>query len=895
MLRDWLPLGAGVALIVFALVLLVRSRNRFWEAEARVREVEDQARRNEAFQEHVGAVEEANLGLKGRIAALEEAERTVQTEMRRQQQLIELSQAVTGTLDRKALLPALMKKVRETFAFQSIGIFLYTADQTELQLAARDGLHPSQMEAQLSSEMGIPAIVATTRKPMLVSEAESDPRFAELLQKAEVHSALYHPIALEKHVHGVVCLWHKDRNAYTQRDLDFLGLVCGEAARALRNAEMYSELDARLNFIVTLWEASKNLNTSSVESDARSWRKQLDEVVASAAWLFGAEKAVLFRYDKGRRDLGVDLARGFDPARGPRLAAAVNQSQQGLPFFLRSPFQCKALGKDERFSDLQPVASAEGLHGMLWAPLNGRQRTVGALALFTSAPRVWTQMEMQWLDIFAGMLTVTLENISLFQDLASEKTQLQVLIDNVPEGVFTADAAGRVLTWNAAAMAITGWSLSEVSGRPCADFIRCQTVDEVWCGEKCPLKLAMDGAARYDSGVQNLAVVHRDGTRVPVFITSGPIRDEEGRIVGSILVFRDITKEKEIEQMKEDFLATITHDLKSPLASVMGYAELLLNPRLGEVNPGHREFIDAILRSSKTLQFLIDNILEITRMEAGQMTFNPGIFNLGTLIAEIQEMFLPLAAPKALRLDVEMEPAVIVRGDRDKLKEVFINLYSNAIKFTRPNGRILVQIQCAEDRATISFSDTGKGIAADQLARLFEKFAQVKSDEKRGTGLGLYIVRRILQAHGEEIEVSSEVGVGTTFRFGLARARTDGAENGQSAVLVVERDEETSEGVRRTLEEEGITTMLANSARDALRAVREGKPQLLVIDSQLPEIASENLLDELRAASSTEGHSLRVLLLCDWREESSPDADMHIYRPLDANELLRKVRALIQT
>ncbi|NDD29716.1 MAG: PAS domain S-box protein [Proteobacteria bacterium] len=576
-----------------------------------------------------------------------------------------------------------------------------------------------------------------------------------------------------------------------------------------------------------------------------------------------------------------------------RVASALNDSKAGLPFLLRAPFQVRNLVTDSRLGELAGFAEAEGTTSLLWAPLIGRQRTLGALALLTQGARSWTQMELQWLDIFANVLSVTLENTHLFQDLATEKSQLQVLVDNVPEGVFTTDAQGRVLTWNAAAHRITGWSLADVAGRRCAELIRCSTVEETWCETRCPLKIAMQTVARFDSGVHGVSLARADGTAVPVFITSGPIVSDDGTAMGAVLVFRDITKEKEIEQMKEDFLATITHDLKSPLASVMGYAELMLNPKLGPLNDNQQEFVQSILRSSKTLQFLIDNILEITRMEAGEMQFNPRAFNIGSVLAEIREMFVPLAAPKSLRLEVRCDDAIIVRGDRDKIKEVFINLYANAVKFTRPGGAITTTVEATDERVTIRVADTGKGIAADQIARLFERFAQVKSDERRGTGLGLYIVRRIIQAHEESVEVQSEVGVGTTFSFGLPRVRIQGGD--ALGVLVVDRDEETSATVQRILEEEGIATALANTARDALRAVSQRKPRVLLIDSQLPELTSENLLEELKSASSREGRELGILMLCNWREDVPVESERRVYRPPEATELLRKVRALIPT
>lgn len=892
-LAHAISLGLGAALSILGVGQVMKGRRLVHQGELRLREADARALTNEALEAEIRILTRDVSLAQARAEETRTALTSLEEESQRKQMLLEMGASVLDSLDLQSLLSALLKKLRELVVFSSAGVFLYNPDRTELSLCAAEGLFGEQMADQLKADVCLPAIVASTDKGIVVPDASSDPRFARLVESARVHAALYQPIAANRTVYGVICLWHFEPNAYTQRHLDLLASIAAEAARAIRNAETHQELGARLSFIVTLWEASKNLNTSSIESDAKAWRTRLAEVVNSAAFLFGAQKVVLFRYDKLQRALAGDLAVGVPEGRLAPLAAALNSSHVGLPFLLRAPLQVKRLQTEARFSELSAFAAESNLTSLLWAPLTGRQRTVGALALFSDVPRTWTQTELQWLDIFTNMLSVALENTDLFQDLAAEKSQLQVLVDNVPEGVFTTDRHGRVLTWNAAAHRITGWTPAEVVGLRCAELIRCQTVDQIWCETACPLQIAMGEAGRFDSGVHSVSILRADGEKVPVFITSAPVHDDGGEGGGAILVFRDITKEKEIERMKEDFLATITHDLKSPLASVMGYAELLLNPKLGEVNANQQEFVHSILRSSKTLQFLIDNILELTRMEAGRMQFNPRSFNLGGVLAEILEMFAPLAAPKSLRLEVSCDAGVVVRGDRDKLKEVFINLYANAIKFTRPGGRILTEVEVDDERVRIRVSDTGKGISVDQLPRLFERFAQVKTDERRGTGLGLYIVRRILQAHGETIDVHSEVGVGTAFSFGLPRVRTEGTAVVERGVLVLERDEETSDNVRRILEEQGIATALANSASDALRLVTQRKPQVLLVDSQLPELVSENLLDALKSASAREGQALRVVLLCDWREDSAVDADARVYRPLDESELLRRVRSLI--
>lgn len=889
---HWLMVGvvgailAGIGLFVY---FSMRSR-----VQRLATQVEDDARRAGEFQALIDKLNKLNTDLEHKNSELSSYRENLSDDVKRRDLLLDLTQSLTQTLELDKLLATMLSKIKEVVPFHAAGVFLYNQDRTDMAVASTEGLYEQEMASQLSPEIGIPAIVAQTNRPQIFTDIHADPRFIGICKNTRIQSAVYHPIALEGEVFGCICLWNMERDAYSKKEQGILHTVTSEGARAVKNAELYQELDSRLNFIVTLWETSKSL-TSSVDITSGAWEKTLEEVLTSSRYLFRSDKVVFFRYNKERRELAPWLTQGVSSEARAAIGVAINESPQSLPFFLQNPFQVKDIQKDNRFTRLAGVAAGEQIQGLLWAPLMGRNMTIGALALMTERPRVWTVMELQWVEIFAKVFSMALENIFLFQDLASEKSQLQVLIDNMPEGVFTTDLAGRVLTWNAAAQAITGWSLSEMAGRPCSEFIKCQTVDEVWCQRHCPLRLSMDTQHKFDSGVDSVFVVKRDGEhRVPVFITSAPIFNEEGKVAGSILVFRDITKEKEIEQMKEDFLATITHDLKSPLASVMGYTELLLNPKLGEINTTQKEFLEAIIRSSKTLQFLIDNILEITRMEAGKMVFNPGLFNLEALVSEIHEMFRPLASPKNLRLDMFVDDSLIVYGDREKMKEVFINLFSNAIKFTREKGVITVRVVPEHQSVTIMVSDTGKGIPQDQINRLFQKFAQVKSDEKRGTGLGLYIVKRIMDAHGQDVRVESREGVGTTFIFGLPRFKPDSVgRKSPDTVLVLERDRQMSEVVLRALTEEGIHAIQANTARDALKVTHDQRPEVLILDSQVPELRTDNLLTEVKKIAAAAGQDLRVLLICEWREEVPPEADAHIFRPVDSGELVRKVRILM--
>jgi len=860
------------------------------EERKKIVKVKDE--KTEEYKNLIKELENVNKKLKKDIDKVQKERDKADTSAKKTQLLLNISQNLSQNLDLQMILSATLTKIRELVVYHSGAIFFYDSDKSELYMAAQEGLYENEMQMNLRADIGIPSIVAQTMKPLVIKNTKSDPRFKTIEQTAKVNSAIYLPITHEKEVFGVICLWSMEENSYGDEDIQLLTTVTREAARSINNAELYKKLDTRFNFIITLWQISKNL-TSSLDLSA-SWEKVLEEVLKTTGYLFNSDKLIFFQYKKEVRELSPYIAINVSNATKKNFVIKLKQEMGPLPEFLVSNFQVHNIKEEARFSMITPFAVKEGFTSMLWSPLRGRNRLIGALALFSTESRKWTSEDIQWLDIFTNMFSMTLENVQLLIDLVSEKTQLQALIDNVPEGVYTTDANRKILTWNRAAEKITGFKMSEVTGNDCCNFIKCQNVESTFCKHNCPVRQAIEKKEKVDSGLENVFITSSQKDLVPVFLTSAPIFNEEGQVNGAIMVFRDITKEKEIERMKEEFLATITHDLKSPLASIMGYTELLLNPKLGTITRNQKEFLDAILRASKTLQILINNILESTRMEAGKMTFNPLLFKLSDLVMEISEMFRPLLAHKSLNFKSLVDTSIVVYGDREKIREVFINLISNALKFTPEGGLISISGVKLNGQAEVRVSDTGKGIPESEIPKLFQKFSQVKG-EKRGTGLGLYICKRILEAHEQNIWVESVVGEGTSFIFTLPTYKPTVDKNVEKSILIVEKDASLAETMERYLIQQGYKVNVASSYNEALDILDKNDqvPKVAVIDWHLPDNEALELMEYIRSDEKLE--DMALLLLCDYREEIGGDFDAVVNKPINFRDLLMKANAFAQS
>ncbi|NEQ21996.1 MAG: PAS domain-containing protein, partial [Microcoleus sp. SIO2G3] len=317
-------------------------------------------------------------------------------------------------------------------------------------------------------------------------------------------------------------------------------------------------------------------------------------------------------------------------------------------------------------------------------------------------------------------------------------------------------------------------------------FYRAGT-NQLYPREQIPMIRALRGER---SAVDDIEI-HQGNKIIPIESRGTPIFDENGNIAYAIAAFTDITQRRQAELAKSTFLAQMSHELRTPLNAILGFAQLMGNSSY--LPPEHQENLNIIARSGEHLLTLINQVLDLSKIEAGRMTLNEAKFDLYRLLNDLENMFQLNANNKGLHLLFErtVEVSQYVCTDEDKLRQVLINLLSNAIKFTTA-GRVSVRVSSVMDNGSLvmgngqkstnyqlpitnyqlhcEIEDTGVGIAPDELDSIFKAFVQVKADRKfqEGTGLGLTIARSFVQLMGGDISVSSQVGKGTVFKFDIA-------------------------------------------------------------------------------------------------------------------------------
>jgi PAS domain S-box-containing protein len=362
----------------------------------------------------------------------------------------------------------------------------------------------------------------------------------------------------------------------------------------------------------------------------------------------------------------------------------------------------------------------------------------------------------------------------------------RLLVESVRDyAIFALDPAGNILSWNEGAQRLKGYRAEEIIGRHFSTFY---PVEDIVAGKPAwELEVANHDGRYEEEGWR----IRKDGSRFWANVVITALRDDAGELVGFAKVTRDLTERRAAEErriadarrvaeaetanrLKGEFLAAMSHELRTPLNAIGGYAELIEIGIHGPVTPEQATALERIQRSQRHLLGIITDLLNYSRIEAGEMAYDAVAVPVHAVLETVLPLLEPQAAAKGIALENAPCPAgLVARADRLKVEQVILNLLSNAVKFTRTGGRIAVASGAAGDRVLISVRDTGPGIPADQQAAIFEPFVQLgrtHSSAHEGTGLGLAISRDLARAMGGDLMVESVLDAGSTFTLALPAA-----------------------------------------------------------------------------------------------------------------------------
>jgi len=390
-------------------------------------------------------------------------------------------------------------------------------------------------------------------------------------------------------------------------------------------------------------------------------------------------------------------------------------------------------------------------------------RMVGVAADITDRIRVEEAIQQAYRKLADLNLTLeervkarTLELEDVIRQVNNEKRKTDRIIDEITDGVIVTDVTGKILLINPAAQMLLG-NMRQAIPTDLSEVAHIPHLQEIFQNpaEAATKEVKVDDPA------------HRSPRALKA--TAVPLKDERGDLLGKVAVLHDITRFKEVDRLKSEFISQVSHELRTPLTSIKGYIDNLRDGIAGALKEKQVNYLDRMSQNADHLVCLINDLLDVSRIESGKMALNLTTLSLRDLVAEVINDLRPIAAEKQLEVIVKMfEVDSRIRGDHAKLEQVITNLLDNAIKYTPPGGRITITIQQDEQFLKTSVKDTGIGIPSEKQSRIFERFyriEQASSSNGKGTGLGLYIAKNLLEMHGAQIWVTSEVGKGSEFSF----------------------------------------------------------------------------------------------------------------------------------
>lgn len=519
------------------------------------------------------------------------------------------------------------------------------------------------------------------------------------------------------------------------------------------------------------------------------------------------------------------------------------------------------------------------------------------------------------------------ERTAALQNTLAEAHGLNAILDNLADGLLVTDTEGVITHFNPAFLAMYGLLGTDLNRLPCRELPVSGLAALVEQTQSHPEEVF---TAEVD------LVKERIGQVVATSIFKRASVHQAPTCFGSALLIRDVTVEKEIDQMKTDFISTVSHELRTPLTSVLGFASIIKEKLETDIFPSLTtddrklqktakrvtDNLNIIVTEAERLTSLINDVLDIAKMEAGKVEWQMQPLDPSELVDWAANSTAALFETSNLQFVSQIEPGLPqIVGDRNRLLQVLINLISNAVKFTE-TGTVTCQVKQERSSVCISIIDTGVGIALEDQPKVFEKFRQVGdtlTDKPKGTGLGLPICKQIVEHHDGRIWVESKPGQGSQFSFTIPTCANDNQaiaklnlgtlvkqlkehvittkstlDENRKTILVVDDDINIRELLRQQLESEGYNVREAKDGMDAIHQIKSARPDLILLDVMMPQINGFDVAAVLKNDPETADIPIIILSIVENKERGYHiGIDRYLTKPINTEQLLNEIGSLL--
>jgi PAS domain S-box-containing protein len=827
-----------------------------------------------------------------------------------------VSVAMASELELEALIEIIGERVQKIFNADIVTLALVNdrTNMIEFPYAFGDSL-----EKPIKLGEGLTSKILESGEPFLINRADAWQQIEEKIKRVGVRSKSFLgvPILVGKNAIGALSVQcRKSFGRFDDRDMGLLNTIAANVGVALVNARLFDELQNSYHKI------SKVLERQSATSDilhiiANSpgeIQPVINALAKHAAKLCEADDVQLYRVEQDRL-LQVGHFGPLPSLKDTDSLPLVEGLVTGKAILKRKTIQLDAgeLSEDEYPVSVELQRRLKH-RSVVVTPLVREGEAIGAIVARRNEVRPFSDSQISLLNIFSDQAAIAIENVRLFNEVERQKEYLEALISSSPVAIVTIDLDGVVTGWSPASESLFGFSEKEALGKQIDDLVanNPEIRDE-----------AETYTRKYLTQVGRVHIrgrrTHKDGHLIDVDIHALPVTIE-GEQIGYIAIYNDITEleqarraAEEANQAKSAFLANMSHELRTPLNAILGFTRIVKRKGLGILPEKQVDNLEKVLISAEHLLDLINTVLDISKIEAGKMDVQPANFNLSPLVEMVVTTTQPLVRQDSVRLETMLSDDLPpIFSDQDKVKQILINLLSNAAKFTH-EGQIMVSVEKLNGQFHIKVMDTGVGIPPDALEHIFEEFQQADNSTTReygGTGLGLSISRSLARLVEGDLTVSSTVGKGSTFtltlplRFGemgtpstteMMKDKPITSEDVR-VVLVIDDNLDAINLMRQNLEETGYQVITATSGDEGIAKAKRYQPFAITLDIMMPKKDGWQVMHELKSDPETREIPVVMVTIVDKKTLGFRlGAADYLIKPLDEEQVLTSLERLAQS
>ena len=831
------------------------------------------------------------------------------------QTVYEVSRDLSATLDVEQIAGILAERLSGVTGGVECAVLL--GDEVEKLVLAASTSNPNQSWSFTSPEVQEAIRKAFTDKKTQTGMDVSGNEWAAV------------PLVLKEETRGVVVLGGISMSQLDRKQTDLVESIVRQAAVALENARHFAEVCAlnqtleeriaqRASELAEEKERLESLYTITRElTFSLDLEKMLDRTLRNITRAVGASHGSIMLLDPITNQLVYRARLGGReplPAGGEITPLKPGIGLAGWVVQHREAVLVDDVRNDERW--LPTLGRGTWTRSLIAAPLIVGEDVHGVLIVSDGQPKFFNEAQLRLVSMAAAQVAQAIHNAELYQYVRQTAEQLgetlriqqeessksRAILESIADGVIVADTRQRIVLINSAAERILGARSETVIG---------QDVHNVF-GAFSP-QGRLEALAAMESLIN--APVPTEATPQVIDTTLelegrvisarlAPVFTEKEEFIGVVTILRDITKEVEADRAKTEFVSTVSHELRTPLTSIKGYTDLLIAGAVGTINEGQRRFLNIVKSNAERLTALINDLLDISRVETGCITLHIEPLRIEDIILEVDNSMRQQIEDKGLRLVLDIAPDIEeVPGDRSRLTQVLTNLVANAYRYT-PEGQITISLSPMDGAVRVDVKDTGIGISTEDQLKIFDRFYRADHPlvrQSEGTGLGLSIVKLFVELHGGRVWVNSTLGEGSTFTFILPTVGRElpvlpappPAAQGKK-ILVVDDERDILELLRHQLEKQGYQVVATSLGSSVVPMASYEQPDLITLDVLLPDKDGFEVLRDLKNNPQT-AHIPVIILSVVQDAESGLQlgAVDYIAKPINEERLLATVENIL--